>query len=174
MVGKLPDPAAAPGIGFAEAGDAIALVGPFRPSLAGSELEKLRGELSDGLPEIDLELHAEALAVLRGAIRDGGIRSAHDVSEGGLAVALAESCIEGGIGARVDLSELGADALFGEGPGGVIVSGPRAMVERMSGARVIGEVGGEVVSLTETAGTLQIRLAEARELWLGALGDRFS
>jgi phosphoribosylformylglycinamidine synthase II len=174
MVGKLPDPAAAPGIGFAEAGDAIALVGPFRPSLAGSELEKLRGELSDGLPEIDLELHADALAALRGAIRDGGIRSAHDVSEGGLAVALAESCIEGGIGARVDLSELGADALFGEGPGGVIVSGPRAMVERMSGARVIGEVGGEVVSLTETAGTLQIRLAEARELWLGALGDRFS
>jgi hypothetical protein len=69
---------------------------------------------------------------------------------------------------------VGADALFGEGPGGVIVSGPRAMVERMSGARVIGEVGGEVVSLTETAGTLQIRLAEARELWLGALGDRFS
>jgi phosphoribosylformylglycinamidine synthase len=174
MVGKLPDPAAAPGIGFAEAGDAIALVGPFRPSLVGSELEKLRGELADGLPEIDLTAQADALAALRGAIRHGGIRSAHDVSEGGLAVAVAESCIEGGIGARVDLSEVGGDALFGEGPGGVIVSGPRGMVERMSGARVIGEVGGDVVSLTETAGTLKIRLAEARELWLSALGGRFS
>jgi phosphoribosylformylglycinamidine synthase len=174
MVGKLHDPAAAPGIGFAEAGDAIALVGPFRPSLAGSELEKLRGELADSLPEIDLTAHADALAALRGAIRAGGLRSAHDLSEGGLACALAECCVEGGIGARVELPEGGEETLFGEGPGGVIVSGPRDMLEGMSGARVIGEVGGDRISVTGPAGTLSVAVARAREAWLGAIGDRFS
>jgi phosphoribosylformylglycinamidine synthase len=174
MVGKLHDPAAAPGIGFAEAGDAIALVGPFRPSLAGSELEKLRGELADGLPEIDLTEHADALAALRGAIRAGGIRSAHDVSEGGLACALAECCIEGGIGARVEVPEGSEETLFGEGPGGVIVSGSRDMLEEMSGARMIGEVGGDRLSVTGPAGTLSVAVARARGVWLGAIGDRFS
>jgi phosphoribosylformylglycinamidine synthase subunit PurL len=174
MVGKLHDPAAAPGIGFAEAGDAIALLGPFRPSLAGSELEKLRGELADGLPEIDLTEHADALAALRGAIRAGGIRSAHDVSEGGLACALAECCIEGGVGARVGVPEGSEETLFGEGPGGVIVSGSRDMLEQLSGARVIGEVGGDRVSVTGPAGTLSVAVARARGVWLGAIGDRFS
>ena len=51
MVGELPDPATAAGIAFA-AGDAVALVGPFAPSLAGSELAKLRGELGPGLPAL--------------------------------------------------------------------------------------------------------------------------
>src|SRR5262249_19763550 len=50
MVGELPDPAKAGGSAFAREGDAIALLGPFSPSLAGSELAKLRGELDAGLP----------------------------------------------------------------------------------------------------------------------------
>ena len=108
----------------------IALVGPFAPDLAGSELEKLRGRLADGLPAVDLERQAAGLAALRAAVRAGGLATVHDISEGGLACALAECCIAGGIGARVDLSAVGAGArstarLFGEGPGGAVVAGPR-------------------------------------------------
>ena len=122
MVGKLPDPSTVPWSGFREAGHAIALVGPFAPSLAGSELEKLQGKLSTELPAIDLERHAAALAAIRDAVRLGVVATAHDVSEGGLACAVAECAIAAGIGARVDLGE--DFPLFGEGPGGVLLAGP--------------------------------------------------
>jgi phosphoribosylformylglycinamidine synthase II len=177
MVGKLPDAAQAPGIGFAEEGHAIALVGPFQPSLAGSELEKLGGRLSGGLPEVDLEVQAEALASLRGALREGAIPTAHDIAEGGLAVALAECCIASGLGARVDVTGLGADAealLFGEGPGGVVLGGPREVLERLPGATVIGEVAGDLLELASPAGSLRIEVERAREVYERAIPDLMS
>jgi phosphoribosylformylglycinamidine synthase II len=177
MVGKLPDPAQVPGIGFAEEGHAIALVGPFQPSLAGSELEKLGGRLSGELPEVDLEAQAEALASLRGALREGAIPTAHDIAEGGLAVALAECCIAGSLGARVDVTRLGADAealLFGEGPGGVVLAGPREAFERLTGATVIGEVAGDLLELASPAGSLRIEVERAREVYERAIPDLMS
>ncbi|HEX2234449.1 MAG TPA: phosphoribosylformylglycinamidine synthase subunit PurL [Thermoleophilaceae bacterium] len=177
MVGGLPDPAVAPGCGFLEEGHAIALVGPFAPSLQGSELEKLRGSLSSGLPRVDLSLHADALIALRRAVREGTVASAHDVSEGGLACALAECCIAGGIGARVDLSAVSEDpeaALFGEGPGGVVVAGPRRAVESIEGAVVLGEAGGEALELATPAGSLGIEVVRAREVFERAIPDRLS
>ena len=98
---------------------------------------------------MDLAEQAAGLAALRAAVRAGGLPTAHDLSEGGLAVALAECCIAGGMGARVDLSaivEAAGDArtaLFGEGPGGALVAGPAAVVGGLAGARVIGTVGGD-------------------------------
>jgi phosphoribosylformylglycinamidine synthase subunit PurL len=177
MVGKLADPEGAPGVGFAEEGHAVALVGPFRPSLAGSELEKLRGRLSDGLPEVDLAAHADALASVRVAVREGRLASAHDVSEGGLASAIAECAIASGIGARLDLSGVAEDplaALFGEGPGGIVVSGPRAILEDMEGAIVLGETGGELLELDTRAGTLELAVERARRAYESAIPDRFS
>src|SRR5205823_2247924 len=111
--------------------DVVALIGPFTPSLAGSELAKLRGEAPAGpLPEVDVAALREAHAVVRDAVRSGALSSAHDIAEGGLAVALAECCAAGGLGANVALDE--ADdplrELFGEGPGGFVVSGPRELV----------------------------------------------
>ena len=91
--------------------------------------------------------------------------TAHDVSEGGLACALAECCIEGGIGARVQLDE-GEAALFGEGPGGVVVAGPRAAVEQLEGAIVIGEVGGDAL---EIEGALSVPVSELRAAYEGAI-----
>ncbi|HEX2095779.1 MAG TPA: phosphoribosylformylglycinamidine synthase subunit PurL, partial [Solirubrobacterales bacterium] len=93
MVGELPDAGAAAPSGFVREGDAIAVVGPFSPSLAGSELAKLRGELDAGLPEPDVAAVAAACAAVRAAVRDGKLSSSHDVSDGGLAVALAEAAI---------------------------------------------------------------------------------
>ena len=113
----------------------------------GSELAKLRGETPFGeLPQADLgELRALHAAV-RQAVRAGALRSAHDVAEGGLAVALAEACLAGGLGASVDLSVLrpaGEALLFGEGPGAFVVSGPEQSLRAFGAAAVrIGTVGG--------------------------------
>jgi len=161
MVGKLPDPAAVPRMGFAEPGHTVALVGPFAPSLDGSELEKLRGRLARRLPGVDLQAQAEALVRLRRAVREGRLATAHDVSEGGLACALAECCIEGRVGARVVLPGLDGGSpeagLFGEGPGGVVVAGPRDAIESLERAVVIGEVGGDEL---EIAGVLSVPVSE--------------
>ncbi len=183
MVGRLADPADAPGAAFAEEGHAIALLGPFAPSLLGSELEKLRGGLADRLPDIDLEAHVRALAHAREAAAGGRLGSAHDVSEGGLACALAEGCIAGGIGARVDLSALaerfGSEAaLFGEGAGGIVISGPRealAEIARFAGETgfvELGEVGGDRLEVDAGAATLSLSVADAAVPFRHAIADR--
>jgi phosphoribosylformylglycinamidine synthase subunit PurL len=171
MVGKLPEPQSVPRTGFAEEGHAIALVGMFEPALEGSELEKLRGRLGRGLPPVDLAAHADALVRVRAAVRSGAFPAAHDISEGGLACALAECCIEGGIGARVKLDGDDDAALFGEAPGGVIVAGPREEVEQLEGATVIGEVGGDAL---EIDGALSVSVADLRAAYEGAIPAAFA
>jgi phosphoribosylformylglycinamidine synthase subunit PurL len=171
MVGKLPEPAAVPRAAFAEEGHAIALVGMFEPALEGSELEKLRGRLGRSLPPLDLAAHADALVRVRAAVRGGELPTAHDVSEGGIACALAECCVAGGIGARIELTDAGEAALFGEGPGGVIVAGPRAAVEALEGAVVIGEVGGDTL---EIEGALALPLSELRTAYEDAIPAAFA
>jgi phosphoribosylformylglycinamidine synthase subunit PurL len=177
MVGGLPDAAVAPGCAFLEEGHAVALVGAFEPSLEGSELQKLRGRLARGLPELDLAEQADALIALRGAVRDGSVASAHDVSEGGLACALAECCIAGGIGARVDLSGVSADAaaaLFGEGAGGVVVAGPTSAIEAIEGAVMLGEVGGGTLGIASTEGMREWTVGQLAACWEGALAERLA
>jgi phosphoribosylformylglycinamidine synthase len=119
MVGELPDPTRAPGLAPG-GGDRLVLVGPFAPSLAGSELAKQRGELDAGLPQVDIGAVAEALLFVRRAVRDGGVTAAHDASDGGLACALAEMAIAAGWGIEADLDPLvelrggsGESCLFG-------------------------------------------------------------
>jgi phosphoribosylformylglycinamidine synthase II len=170
MVGKLPDPANVPRIGFAAEGHAIALVGPFSPALEGSELEKLRGTLASSLPSADLPTQAGALTALRDTVRSGTVPTVHDVSEGGLLVALAECCIEGGLGARLTLSAADDTALFGEGPGGVVVAGPPEAVRKVPGARLLGSVGGDSL---QVEGTLSLPVSELRDRYEGAIPAAF-
>lgn len=167
MLGRVPQAHASAGIGFARSGAALALVGPFMPSLCASELSRLRGQEPDGLPEIDLAAVIAAQRKLCAAVAQGSLESAHDIAEGGLAVALVECLLAGGIGARLDLArvlghlamvgapclERGASALqaieaalFGEGPGGFLVSGDDAALAALGAGTpltVIGSVGGE-------------------------------
>jgi phosphoribosylformylglycinamidine synthase subunit PurL len=175
MVGELPDAGAAAPSGFVREGDAIALAGPFAPSLAGSELTKLRGALRGGLPQPDVGAVAAACEAVRRAVRDGALSSAHDVSDGGLAVALAEAAIGAGVGCRVDLSPLlerghsSEEALFGEGPGGFLVSGERLALEGLASAGVelayLGETGGEGLTLTASDLSLDVTVEAAAEAW---------
>ncbi|MFN8632127.1 MAG: AIR synthase related protein, partial [Chloroflexota bacterium] len=173
MVGELPDVTRAGRIGFAAEGDAIALIGSFKPSPAASELGKLRGEAPAGpLPEVDLAELSAAHRAVRGGLRSGSLRSAHDVSEGGIAVALAECCAAGGVGAEVSLpAELGeADvALFGEAPGtAFLVSGHQSAMSDVLRARVIGRVGGDRLRIGDAVDLGVEELRAARDGGLAA------
>jgi phosphoribosylformylglycinamidine synthase II len=172
MVGELPDVARAGRSGFARAGDAIGFAGPFRPSLPGSELAKLRGQaLPVGLEPIDVSAVRAAQEAIRDAVRDGSLSSAHDVSEGGFLVAVAESCLAGGIGATLDLGAVDGEGelmrtLFGESPGaGFVVSGPEDALRRL-GERVdldvFGTVGGETLDVTSGDVRIEATLDDLR------------
>jgi phosphoribosylformylglycinamidine synthase subunit PurL len=179
MVGELPDPGRAGGMALRE-GDAIALVGPFAPSLAGSELAKLRGDLAKGLPGVSHEAVRAAIELVRDAVRAGTVRCAHDVSDGGLGCALAECAISGGVGVRVDLDRLvelrgasGEACLFGEGPGGFAVAGAAAKVDALAaeGAKrgidvlSIGEAGGDRIEIAAAEADVSLTLAAAERAW---------
>jgi phosphoribosylformylglycinamidine synthase II len=179
MVGELPDPARAPGIA-PEEGDRLVLVGPFAPSLAGSELAKQRGELDSGLPQPDVGAVSAALAFVRQVVRDGLATAAHDVSDGGLACALAEMAIAAGAGIEADLDPLvelrggsGESCLFGEGPGGIVLGAAAErtaeLLEAAGQAGVealeIGSVGGDRLSLSAAERDLSASLADAERAW---------
>jgi phosphoribosylformylglycinamidine synthase II len=180
MVGELPSPEDVPGLALRE-GDAIALAGPFRPSLAGSELAKQRGELGLGLDRVDLEAVTAAVAAIRAAVRGGPLGVVHDVSDGGLACALAECAIAGGIGFEVDLGGLiearGGDPedwLFGEGPGGFVIAADEAAIRPLVAdglAVMLGTAGGEVISIESPGRSVDLTLAAAAAAWR-SLGDR--
>ncbi|HTA33985.1 MAG TPA: AIR synthase-related protein, partial [Solirubrobacteraceae bacterium] len=189
MVGRLPDARRSAGLGFQHAGDHIALVGPFKPSLDASELAKLLGHaLPDGLPTFDIDAVTATHTFVRDAIRAGTLSSAHDIAEGGLAVALAECCLAGGLGAEVELQEglweatTLQDALFGEGPGGFIVSGEAESLRELAESapvpvRVIGRVGEDVLNIIEAgavAGTMLTLTLEQLAVAHGALAELFT
>jgi phosphoribosylformylglycinamidine synthase subunit PurL len=175
MVGALPDVRRAGRMGFAREGDAIALVGAFSPALPASELAKLYGRpLPSELPELNLDAAIAAIAAVKEAVRGGRIASAHDIAEGGLAVALAECCLAGGIGAVVSLPAAEADLLdllFGEAPGGFLLSGPEDELRKISRTQVqiVGRVGGDQLLID---GALEATLGELERAH-GALAGLF-
>ncbi len=170
MVGELPDPARTCGNAFVREGDAIALLGPFTPTLAGSELAKLRGELDAGLPQPEIAAVAAACTTVRDAVRAGKLSCAHDISDGGLACALAESAIAAGIGCRVDVQPLRdrgcspEEALFGEGPGGFLLSGERDTLVTL-GATLIGETAGTTIEIAAGDRSFTVGLDAVEGAW---------
>ncbi len=110
---------------FKVAGDLICLLGPSAVSLGGSQLLKsLYGRVAGQPAPIDLEMEKRLQALLRRLIAGDLVSSAHDLSDGGLAVALAECCLGGNLGATVDvpLSDHISGDLFGEGPTRALIS----------------------------------------------------
>jgi phosphoribosylformylglycinamidine synthase II len=172
MVGELPDPSTCGGEPWRD-GDWIALVGPFNPSLAGSELEKSRGELSAGLPEVEIDPVRTAIELVRDGVRDGTIRTATDVSDGGIATILSELALGSGVGCEVTLDPVivqhecsEEDALFGEGPGGFILAGAAASIEMLGGKGVqiemLGRAEGNEIKIQAGETAVDILVAEAK------------
>ncbi|HET7340858.1 MAG TPA: phosphoribosylformylglycinamidine synthase subunit PurL [Methylomirabilota bacterium] len=156
---------------FKAAGQRIALLGPDAVSLGGSEYLWLRhGRVAGALAPLDLELERRVQAAVRAAIGAGLATAAHDCSEGGVAVALAEACVTGRapIGCEATLAGAARNdlALFGEGPSRVVVSVDAArqrafealMAESAIPWRWIGTTGGD---------RLRLRVGAARVVDVG-------
>ncbi len=131
LMGAIPDISRACTTDFLEAGDLILLLGETRPELAGSIVEKVLGRQLPGTPTVRPRRALAYYKTLAQALRRGLIRSSHDLSDGGLAVALAESMIGGRCGAQVTLDEIpgyfwhqasDAELLFSESPSRFLLS----------------------------------------------------
>jgi phosphoribosylformylglycinamidine (FGAM) synthase-like enzyme len=159
-------------------GDRLVLVGPFAPSLAGSELAKQRGELDKGLPRVPVDEVDAALRLVRDLVREGAVSAAHDISDGGLACALAEMAIAAGTGMEVDLDPLvelrggsGETNLFGEGPGGIVlaVGDAKGLVERAEAGGVpaveLGTAGGDRITIAAAERDVSVALADVERAW---------
>lgn len=125
MVGLLEDVGKRVTSHFKNAGNKIALLGENRGELGGSEyLKTMHGKVAGPVPTLDLAAIKNIIKAIVELAEQGIVSSAHDISDGGLAVALAECCFENEIGAQITVdSKLRADAaLFGESKPLVVIS----------------------------------------------------
>jgi phosphoribosylformylglycinamidine synthase len=183
IVGILDDIGKAVGPGFKAAGDRIVLIGESLEEIGGSEYLKVVHGIEAGTPPaIDLELEKRTQDLLLEAIEAGLVRSAHDVSEGGLAVALAE-CVfhsERKLGCDVALdAPFRADALlFGESQSRVVVTCRKAAAAKLLelaarrgvAAKAVGSVGGTDIAIAgpDRIG-LRVPVEEAFRVWKDSL-----
>ena len=125
--------------GFVRDDDAVILIGQSKisgesSSLGGSEFLEITFGVVGGHPKIDLELEAKVQKLCRAGIIDGIISSAHDCSDGGLAVALAECCIANSHGfvSTCDINGRWDAALFGEAQSRIVISLKHSLLEKFS------------------------------------------
>ncbi|MBQ9372817.1 MAG: phosphoribosylformylglycinamidine synthase subunit PurL [Thermoguttaceae bacterium] len=109
-MGQVDDVATCVSMDLKEAGSALYLVGVTKNELGGSHLSLVRNWVGGQVPTVDVELAKRLYAAFYGAIQAGLVRSAHDLSEGGLAVAAAESAFAGGLGATISLDKVALDS----------------------------------------------------------------
>jgi phosphoribosylformylglycinamidine synthase len=178
MVGLLDDYGSRLEAGLRNEGDFVLLVGSSSNDLGGTEyLKVVHGSVAGRPPALDLTREKAVNKLVLAAARANLLRSAHDCSDGGMLVALAECCLLGGIGVRCPPLQPEAPvrldaALFGESPSRFIVSVPsRAMPEMQTLARrhhveisLLGLAGGESI---EFEGQFKLSLAEMRQAWEG-------
>ncbi len=190
MVGLVEDLSKICGQGWQQAGDLIYLLGAKSlPTLGASEyLATIHQTVAGQPPQIDFDRERQVQLACRQGIGQGWIKSAHDASEGGLAVTLAESCIGGQQGAQVKMPSVGdrLDAnLFGESGARIVVSVraiDRAAFEAHLGSilgddwQLIGAVGGDFLEITTTDGQslVAVNLAAITDSWANAIERRLA
>jgi phosphoribosylformylglycinamidine synthase subunit PurL len=178
---------------FQRAGDAVILLGGDRGQLGGSEYLKIAYDLVRGRPpEIDLEAERRLQALLVALADEGLIRSAHDCSDGGVAVALAECAFDTDeIGFTASIREAEASettalnraaALFGESASRVVVSAFPEDAEKVKAratsagvpAKLIGRTGGARITIdVDGEKAIDLSLAEAERVWSSAIERYF-
>ncbi|HEX6172536.1 MAG TPA: phosphoribosylformylglycinamidine synthase subunit PurL [Candidatus Binatia bacterium] len=183
MVGLLPKVDRVITPWFKAAGDIVVLLGRTREELGGSEYLKFIHNIVRGTPPwIDLKLEQAIQNCCIQAIEGGILRSAHDISDGGLAVALAECCIGGPdkpLGVRTEMREMirGDALLFSESQSRILVSMQEKDLSQLQEIasrfavplQVIGAVGGSRFSIQPI---LQLPVEELQSIWSSALSDR--
>jgi phosphoribosylformylglycinamidine synthase subunit PurL len=178
MVGVIPDLSNLPDPWFQRAGDRIVLLGEDRSEFGGAAYLRLLHGIEQGRPpEVDLDAELRLARLLRSLIARGLIRTAHDLSEGGFLISLAEACFgRAPLGARVEVPLSGAD-LFSETQGRAIVACAPAALDRLLKAaeeagvpaREIGETGGDELVVKSGGEILSAPVARLHEIWSTAL-----
>jgi phosphoribosylformylglycinamidine synthase len=178
VVGVIPNLAALPDPWFRRAGDRIVLLGEDRSELGCAAYLRLLYGIEQGRPpEVDLDAELRLARLLRSLGLRGLVHTAHDLSEGGLLIALAEACFgPGRLGARVEVPLAGAD-LFSETQARAIVACPPTSLDRVLQAaeeagvpaREIGEVGGPDLEMRTGGEILKAPVAGLHEIWSTAL-----
>ncbi|HJR45593.1 MAG TPA: phosphoribosylformylglycinamidine synthase subunit PurL [Actinomycetota bacterium] len=168
MLGSVLDPAGAVGLAFATDGDAVMLLGATdETAFGGSEYAKVvNGVVAGRPPALDLDAEGALHRVLIAGAEQGLFSSAHDCSEGGLAIALAESALAGGRGFSLEMPGATHATLFSESPSRAVVSCSQARVETVRRladeqgvpAIVLGSVGGDSLAF----GTFELPVEVAR------------
>jgi phosphoribosylformylglycinamidine synthase subunit PurL len=161
---------------FKQAGDLVYLVGETKDEFGGSELQKLTyGRIFGKAPKLVVDVeHKRGQQVLE-AIRQGFVQSAHDVAEGGLAVAVAESLFGAeGLGAEVSVEGTAVSALFSETQSRYLLSVKKenkVQFERLVEAKLIGEVtDSSLLKIMNGEETLILsQVTELEKAWRGAI-----
>ncbi|WP_239256521.1 phosphoribosylformylglycinamidine synthase subunit PurL [Listeria ilorinensis] len=176
MVGLIENTADITTQDFKQAGDQIYLLGETKSEYNGSELQKLlQGRISGKAPVLDLEKEQTVQKELLAAIQKGFVASAHDLAEGGLAIAISESLFKGGFGAEITVPFVLSD-LFSESQSRFIVSVKKEQAaqfeQQMAKTPItrLGEVttsGLLTVKGTDAAVTLEVD--QLAEIWEGAI-----
>ena len=201
MVGLMDDCSKKAGLSFRAAGDRVSLIGHLLPkaapakagesspaarSLGGSEyLNSVHGRAAGQPPPLDYDAEKAAQRAIREAVRAGLVFSAHDLSDGGLAAALAECGFAGNLGCKLSLAGLAPEGtrkdvlLFGEDGARIVVSHDAAAAQALRALcaaagtpfHELGEVAGDRISIELAAGQsiLDARLSELKSAWEGAL-----
>jgi phosphoribosylformylglycinamidine synthase len=177
---------------FQRAGDVIVLLGSAAPSLGGSEyLKSVLGEVRGVPPALDLDAERALQQLLVSLAAERLIRSAHDCSDGGFAIALAECCFGSSGGAEASIDMAGASArtavdeamaLFGETASRAIVSAApehiTEVLQRAAGggvsARVVGETGGNLLRIAVGGRTsIDLPIRDVENAWSNGVARHF-
>jgi phosphoribosylformylglycinamidine synthase II len=177
-VGVIPNLAQVPEPWFRRAGDRVVLLGEDRSEFGGAAYLRLLHGIERGRPPaVDLDAELRLARLLRSGAARGLIRTAHDLSEGGFLIALAEACFGRSlVGVRVEVPLAGAD-LFSESQGRAIVACAPAALERLLQAaaeagvpaREIGETGGNTLEVRSGGETFRAPVGRLHEVWSTAL-----
>lgn len=182
MVGLIHDTDHITTQGFKNEGDVIFVLGDTFAELGGSEFQKVIHQVTEGRPPaLDLNIEKKLLGSVLSAIQSGLVQSAHDLSEGGLSVALAESCISGKLGASVALNSdnLRHDLLlFSESQSRILLSATPAQADALEShiqsqgvpVRRIGQVQGTELQIqVDGKQVLAEQVNNLRQVWEDAI-----
>lgn len=163
---------------YKQADDIIVLLGRTLPELGGSHLQKLKEKVLRGrIPQIDLDYEKRVQDVTLTAVKQGLLHSAHDVSEGGLAVAVVESAFGTNLGVNIKLrSDLSLSALlFGESQSRIVVSLSESNLDKLVKLAedadvevcVIGRVNGDdcTVFTVNNQTVIDCKMSELEQAW---------
>jgi phosphoribosylformylglycinamidine synthase len=176
MVGLVEDLAHVTTQTFKQAGDLIYLLGETKDEFGGSELQKLTyGRIFGKAPELDVHVEHKHQHQVLLAIRQGLVESAHDLAEGGLAVAVSESLFGTELGAEVKVEGIAVSALFSESQSRFLLSVKKENKEQfeslVDAANLIGEVtdSATLKISSENETFILSQVTELEKAWRGAI-----